>query len=378
MNALTIFLLVTGINAAGMVLFLLNRKKEKQFPHWILIILFGYILMVALHAYGQLFESKFLDIIGFLFADTIGYFAGPAMIVYIQSLFQSKKQLLKSGIFFLPLVLYVLFVSMPSLTNLLFGMNEPYLDKIRSYSFIFNIQAFFLLACLIFAFYLHIRYRSKLKSIYSNLEDKDLNWIRYLLIGMMATIIFYIATAILEDYIAASPLDLSIFTTLILLFTVVYLGYYGLSQSKILLPDFLNVAQEQRSKNAPSHHLKNTSETEINHLKTTLHQILEEKQPHFNPNLSLNDLAEHISTTPKKLTALLNQYLDQSFFDLINTKRVEAVKERLQNGDHEQLTLLAIAFDCGFNSKSSFNRTFKKYTGTTPKNYILSLKSNQN
>ena len=62
-----------------------------------------------------------------------------------------------------------------------------------------------------------------------------------------------------------------------------------------------------------------------------------------------------------------------NFNDFINHYRIEAVKVKLREGEHQQTTLLGIAFDSGFNSKATFNRAFKKSTGTTPKNFIENL-----
>ena len=59
-----------------------------------------------------------------------------------------------------------------------------------------------------------------------------------------------------------------------------------------------------------------------------------------------------------------------NFNDFVNEKRAEAVIEKLKNGEHISNTLLSIALDCGFNSKTTFNRAFKKHTGITPKQFI--------
>jgi AraC-like DNA-binding protein len=70
------------------------------------------------------------------------------------------------------------------------------------------------------------------------------------------------------------------------------------------------------------------------------------------------------------VSKMINQGFGQNFNDFINQFRIEAVKEKLQKGEHLQQTLLGIAFDCGFNSKATFNRSFKKITGQSPKEWI--------
>ena len=65
----------------------------------------------------------------------------------------------------------------------------------------------------------------------------------------------------------------------------------------------------------------------------------------------------------------INQELGKNFFQLINEYRVEEVKERLKDSDNDHLKILSLAFEAGFNSKASFNRVFKSFTGQTPKDY---------
>ena len=70
------------------------------------------------------------------------------------------------------------------------------------------------------------------------------------------------------------------------------------------------------------------------------------------------------------ISKTINQGFQMNFNDCINSYRIEAVKNSLDLGEHKKTTLLGIAYDCGFNSKATFNRAFKKHTGKTPKEYI--------
>lgn len=99
-------------------------------------------------------------------------------------------------------------------------------------------------------------------------------------------------------------------------------------------------------------------------------QIMQEKRLYLNPELSLSDLSEAVGLNTGIVSHTLNIGLGQSFNDFVNQYRVEAVKTKFTEGVHVQETLLAIAFDCGFNSKNTFNRAFKKNTGLSPKEYL--------
>jgi len=88
-----------------------------------------------------------------------------------------------------------------------------------------------------------------------------------------------------------------------------------------------------------------------------------------NPDLTLDSLAQQLSLTPNALSQLLNAGLGQSFYELVNGYRLEEVKRRLLTPDARRLTVLALALEAGFNSKTTFNRVFKEKTGLTPKEY---------
>ncbi|RSK25229.1 helix-turn-helix domain-containing protein [Hymenobacter metallilatus] len=88
-----------------------------------------------------------------------------------------------------------------------------------------------------------------------------------------------------------------------------------------------------------------------------------------NPDLTLDSLAGLLDLTPNAVSQLLNAGLGQSFYELVNGYRLEEVKRRLLTADARRLTVLALALEAGFNSKTTFNRVFKEKTGLTPKEY---------
>ena len=97
---------------------------------------------------------------------------------------------------------------------------------------------------------------------------------------------------------------------------------------------------------------------------------MEEEKPFTDPELTLNDLAKRLDVHPNNLSQVINSMEKKSFYDLVNEKRVDAFIKNIKKPTSQQYTLLAIALDCGFNSKASFNRNFKKYTGHTPSDYL--------
>lgn len=98
----------------------------------------------------------------------------------------------------------------------------------------------------------------------------------------------------------------------------------------------------------------------------SLRKLLDEDGVYKDPNLNLEYLSDRLSISRYQLSQLINEELNQNFYDLINEKRVEAAISQMNSGDSGHLTLSALGFEVGFNSKSSFYRAFKKKTGITP------------
>ena len=95
-------------------------------------------------------------------------------------------------------------------------------------------------------------------------------------------------------------------------------------------------------------------------------------------DLRLSQLAERVGVQDKVLSAAINRCANQNFNDYVNGLRCEYLVERLQSGDHRQQTLLALALDAGFNSKSTFNRAFRKHYGCSPREVVDRLEAGDN
>ncbi|GAA4306800.1 sensor histidine kinase [Aestuariibaculum suncheonense] len=100
-----------------------------------------------------------------------------------------------------------------------------------------------------------------------------------------------------------------------------------------------------------------------------LQHIMQTEQLYLDSELSLNGLAEKLEISSNHLSMLLNDYIGKNFYDYVNCFRVEEVKKRLVDKAYEKQTISSIGGDCGFNSKSTFNRIFKNTTGITPSQY---------
>ncbi|WP_323757096.1 helix-turn-helix domain-containing protein [Roseivirga sp.] len=116
------------------------------------------------------------------------------------------------------------------------------------------------------------------------------------------------------------------------------------------------------------------NEKEIENYLEQLDQLMKEDQVYLDPAISLRLLAEKLDMQPNKLSWLLNEQIGKNFNEYINAYRLIAFKEKALNPNNSNLTLLGLAYDSGFNSKTVFNAFFKKMEGMTPKTWVKSHK----
>ncbi len=117
-----------------------------------------------------------------------------------------------------------------------------------------------------------------------------------------------------------------------------------------------------------------TENESLEHWKSRILDLIETEKVFLNPNLTLMDMANLLNTNQTLVSKMINQGFRMNFNDFINEFRVKDVIEAFHQGKYKKHTLLGISFDSGFNSKTSFNRSFKKHTGLSPKEYLSKLK----
>ncbi|NDV83667.1 two-component regulator propeller domain-containing protein [Bacteroides sp. 51] len=135
------------------------------------------------------------------------------------------------------------------------------------------------------------------------------------------------------------------------------------------------IPEEVESHKSPEEKYKTNRLTteECKALLQKLSLFMEEEKPYTNQDLKIADLAKGIDTSSHSLSYFFNQYLNQSYYDYINEYRIEEFKKMVNNSDYSKYTLSALAELCGFSSRASFFRSFKKITGITPNEYIRSI-----
>ncbi len=220
-----------------------------------------------------------------------------------------------------------------------------------------------------------IKYHKKIKQSFSNIEKINFNWLFYFIIWNFLIWIFILLN---QEKIAYGLIS----------FFIVWIGYFGFRQTDVFFEKNESFYNKNNTENGnrfskinegifdnediSEDKYKNNllSEEETNASKEKLLEYLATKKPYLNPELSLQDLAKNIDIHPNTLSYIINTALGKNFYDLINEYRINEFIILYQNSI-DKYTILSLALDAGFNSKSAFNRNFKKIKGITPSEFIL-------
>ncbi len=293
--------------------------------------------------------------------STVIFLFGPLFYFYVKELTAGHFEFNRKEILHLIPFLALIFYKLP----FYFENPEDKLASIGSVGIldenlvILIIQIVHLFIYLFFVKKLLNEYEAKIKSTMSSLEKINLRWISVgmnsflLIFGIMTIfiVLFISGINVYSIYITLIPLLVSI--------TILAIGYFGLTQPIIIPTEIENNKLKKYEKSSL------TPENSEKYLNKLLN-IMESEKPFLKNDLTLQKLSDMLSVSPHHLSQIINEKMNQNFFDFINSYRIEEAKSLLLDKRGDLLTILAIAEEVGFNSKSAFNIAFKRYTSMTP------------
>jgi len=211
------------------------------------------------------------------------------------------------------------------------------------------------------------RHQKQVKELFSYTSQKvTLNWLKIVSLSFsISYLIMFIAGGIKIFIISEAP-DPTFFPFIGLTFFAFAFSYYGIKQHEIFSESKYAETLTKSSKKYERSGLKETDAQQ--HLELLLKYLKEEK-PFQNSNLTIQDLSKKMNIPRYHLTQIINEQLKKNFYTFINEYRIEEAKKRLTETKYNHYTILAIAYDAGFNSKSTFNTLFKNATGFTPSDF---------
>ncbi|MCE7996177.1 MAG: AraC family transcriptional regulator [Roseivirga sp.] len=215
------------------------------------------------------------------------------------------------------------------------------------------------------------RVKKKAEDNFSSMTHKTLSWLRIGCFLLLMTFLFPIVDEI-EPGLEESTYYAETIINSVMLF---WLAIHGYKQTVVLGMQTPGEQEQVEGKEKPDQGTRVIPLEGDKKRYQAIEKLIEKKELYKRQELTLSQLAEEADIHQKQLSFLINQFSGKNFFNFINEYRVREAQQLLINKDFEHLSFLGIAFEAGFNSKATFNATFKKVTGQTPRQFKTSKQS---
>lgn len=218
-----------------------------------------------------------------------------------------------------------------------------------------------------FSYFTIRRHQIKIQQFSANTEGINLNWLEYIILVMLLINIVYIVYNLFFN-----PVSLNVFINTAFLLVIYFVGYYSLKQKEIYpieekqREELMAISEETDAEDVKK---KLIADAELSKIKNQLQELMEVQKPYLDSELNLIKLAELLSVSTHHLSYVINNGFQKNFFQYVNEYRIDYAKNLLKDDRNNHLSILGIAYESGFNSKTSFNTTFKKLTNQTPSEF---------
>jgi len=344
--------------------FLLTIEKWKKLSVKLLccFLIINSIYIIAFLIIIYFKPAVILETSIFYCLHTFGLLFGPILYFYTKITIYGELKIRKNDYMHLFPFLFVLIYTLVRLI-IITGDNKIWLSYVEGFVFdlMLNLQVLFYM---VYSLLEVSKYRKQIRDFYSSIKGLYYSWLAVVLYGFffMWLIDF---THFMLDKIIGLPAIVNLMSTTISLsinFVFAILVFYkGLTH-----PEFFNSdIKEEKPKYEKS---KLTREDADIYLKKLQNFMLQEK-PYLIPNININELSAKVDIPMRFISQIINDSLNKNFFDFINYYRIEESKVYLTDPKFKKRNILEILYEVGFNSKATFNKVFKEYTGQTPTEY---------
>jgi AraC-like DNA-binding protein len=370
---------IIGIFIAFFLAVLILTKKGRNRANTILGI---WMIIIGLHLFGYYsFVSEIIYIYPFLMWLNLPYafVHGPMLYLYTEALTNPERFKSKTWLLHFVLPVLMIFTLLPIMLMpeneriMLYRNNGKGFEDFLLFDWAIPLSISGIIYIVITNNLLY-KHKKRILNQFSNQEKINLNWLRFLFYGMGLTWMIII-------FGGSDKLIFSMSSVFL-----IFIGYFGIKQvgiftdypvelpenepiTTIVKDNFEGKLSVDKKKYAKS----GLNEDTANVLHQQLKNLMETERLFIEPELTLTDLATRLNVHPNYLSQVINELEGVNFYDYINTLRVEEFKRLVLLPQNQKYTLLALAYDCGFNSKTAFNRFFKKATDLSPSEYLKTL-----
>ena len=354
---------IVGCFLGIFLLFLLFSSKKGQFKNRKAKYCLASILLINTHLQfdSYLFFNGYEN--SSFFGLSFYFYHLSGALLYLYTLFLFKSEIKRTWIL-LFLIYSVFHIVITTYELLIDEIKAPYnvMDILSGLNYYVNIILNFSLVLLA---YLRVK-KIKFSVDLSSEERINYNWIKNLL---FISVILFLATLqsnIMLLFEASEWLKYVKFETLIQSFFFLAVVYSAIRFPIFALHGDYKDLDKPKSKKYAKSSLNNESSVD---LWQQINEVITQEKIYMNPEYRLNDLAARVGASLHHVSQVINEKQSMSYSDFINHFRIQEAQKMLLSSDYSSFTILAIAFEVGFNSKTAFYNAFKKQTGFTPSQF---------
>lgn len=367
--------ILQGAVFAALLLFrYIKLKKSSDFWLAALLLLLCSSLITPLIGFANVYDrNQWLT----YFPFSIFYTSIVCIWFYVQTLTNAKREFgRKNWLLFVPAIaclIFHLFLFAQSLEFKGWFDKNYYQPFVKP--FVTVTEFFWNFAFLYLSIHHYQKYSAWLDENYSDTEKIKFDWLRNFL--YVFTFVFVLGSIFkfTDSFVYHLSYIKYFYFELILAFVIYYVAIAGYLRSQPIELNFTEIESEKIEAATEEKRLL-LSGNELENLKMKLRVLMETEKPFLDSQLTLANLARRLGVNTTVLSYVINSGFEKNFNDFVNEFRIAEVKNKLRSGAAEKENLLGIALDSGFNSKATFNRAFKKFTGVAPKEFQENLISN--
>jgi len=358
-------ILYIGISQSFFSGLLISTKKPLTIANRLMA---AWLFLICIELIFALINSTFIEMYSFQF---ITFTYGPLMFLYVKFMTNPDRKFnWLSMLHFIPFVVFftvsVIFRSEPLVRDLR-SFFVP--DKLISLRIVYGTSFFLSITVYSVLAFIEIkRHQDNLKNLLSFTSGViTLNWLKVISISFYAAyfVLFILGGLnMIGNYIPFDPYF--VIFGFIALFSFVY-SFYSIKQPVIFGQEIK--PNDDDKKNTEKYIKSGLKDNQAKDYLKKLISYVEDNKPYLDRDLNINDLSLMTGIPRHHITQVLNEKHKRNFFTFINEYRVKEVIERFSDPKYNHYTILAIAFDAGFNSKTTFNSIFKSQTGLTPSEF---------
>lgn len=389
MSLILFAILFAGVLQGGILCVLLLRKKDNRMSNRILamlvLVLVAHLSLVAIDVRDLFVRVPHLSRLSWL----LPHLYGPLLLLLTQSIVVKGFRLRWiHAAYFLPFLVYFLLLSpyyLSGAAEKIAYLSDPAVVNRADFGIYNHLTNYFHIGFTSASLIIFYHHRKALPDLFSDPGRAGLVWLETFLWGIWCIMVFSWFCFISRRY--EWPWFSLLYPNNFLL---AVLMVYWLSYRHLLSPYRWDQVMKPRDESltsfteellvnneaAPAKYQKAAIPVkEMEEIKGRLLQWMEQQKPYLEPALTIDDLSAQLNVKRHHLSQVINQEFSRNFFEFINGYRIAAFKEMSVKPENQHMSIMGLAYDCGFNSKATFNQVFKKQEGITPSVFLRGAKA---